>query len=77
MEGVAVNDADLSDLDRATLRLAAYELQYHGLRSAAKSVLSSRRPHSKAQCAVLTVLLDDLAAKAAQDTPGIDWREKP
>lgn len=64
----------LTDIDKAVLRLAHYELQYQRLLNAARKVLVTRRALSASQEAVLTSALDDLNNVSYEKTPGIDYR---
>jgi hypothetical protein len=67
-------DSTLTDIDKAVLRLARYELQYQRLLNATLKVLVTRRPLSTAQEAVLTSALEDLKNISYEKTPGIDYR---
>jgi hypothetical protein len=64
-----------TDLDRAILQLAHYDLQYHRLRTAARAVIATRRQLSSHQTAVLTETVDALERAVAEEPPGIDWRK--
>lgn len=65
----------LSDLDRAILQLAHYDLQYHRLRTAARLMLATRRQFSSHQTALLTETVDALERAVVEEPPGIDWRK--
>ncbi len=59
----------LTELEKAYLTIAQFDLDLHALRTKAQSVLFSRRKLSDAQSAVLTNLLDDLADVTSKSAP--------
>ncbi len=59
----------LTELEKAYLSLASFDLTLSSLRGKIESLLRSRRKLSSAQSAVLTNLLDDLTEEAAKPAP--------
>lgn len=59
----------LTDVEKAALSIASFDMALYDLRRAAKAVLSSRRKVSGTQNAVLTNLLDDLEQEVQKPAP--------
>lgn len=65
----------LTELEKAYLTIASFDLHLHSLRGKVESLLRSRRKLTTTQSVVLTTLLDELAEEAAKPAP--QWPIKP